>query len=430
MPTIRELAEQAWNKSHGFTAEFNPVEVRRDRSEELDPRILMFYGLANVYAVDTGDGLVMLDAGHHIDSANLHSHVREWRPDTPLHAAVYSHHHVDHVFGVSPFDAEAGESGRPAPVVYAHDAVPGHFDRYRTTVGYNTAINRRQFAVDVPGFRWPDRFRYPDVTFADRCTFHRGGLTFEMHHARGETDDAVWTHIPELRAVHTGDLFIWASPNAGNPQKVQRYAGEWARALREIASLGAELLLPGHGFPVYGAERVRRACGETADLLESLESQTLALMEQGLPLDAVIHGVQVPEHLADRPYLRPIYDHPQFVVRNVWRRFGGWYEGEPDQLLPAPLDEQAREWIALAGGVQAVVDRALAVHDGGDSRLACHLIEKAVRAEPENAGVHEARARIYAERAAAESSLMVRNILGHAAGASREGKRDLASFAD
>ena len=30
----------------------------------------------------------------------------------------------------------------------------------------------------------------------------------------------------------TGDLFIWAAPNCGNPQKAQRFPWEWAVALR------------------------------------------------------------------------------------------------------------------------------------------------------------------------------------------------------
>ena len=66
----------------------------------------------------------------------------------------------------------------------------------------------------------------------------------------------------------------------------------------------------------------------------------------------------MPEHLLAKPYLRPVYDHPQFILRNIWRLYGGWYDGEPDNLLPAPRAEQAREWVALAGGVEKVLARA------------------------------------------------------------------------
>ena len=103
-----------------------------------------------------------------------------------------------------------------------------------------------------------------------------------------------------------------------------------------------------------------------------------------------------PAHLVGKPYLRPVYDHPQFIVRNVWRRYGGWYDGEPDNLLPAPRAEQAREWVALAGGVGPVLARAdalLAAGSPDDVRLACHLVEHASLADPTSAAVHELRAR-------------------------------------
>jgi alkyl sulfatase BDS1-like metallo-beta-lactamase superfamily hydrolase len=157
-----------------------------------------------------------------------------------------------------------------------------------------------------------------------------------------------------------------------------------------------------------------------------LEEQTILLMNRGCPLDKAIHTVEVPAHLRDLPFLQPVYDHPQFIVRNVWRRFGGWWDGEPDQLLPAPRSQQAREWVALAGGVGPVLERARALADAGDLRLACHLAEFAVLAEPASAEAHEVRASVYGARAAEQESSMARNILNHAARASERGRRDLA----
>src|SRR2546423_97865 len=118
-----------------------------------------------------------------------------------------------------------------------------------------------------------------------------GGMRFELHHARGETDDHTWTWVPATKVLCCGDFFIWASPNAGNPQKVQRYPREWAVALREMAALGAEVLLPGHGLPVVGADRVRQALTETAELLESLHDQAVDLMNAGARPDELVHTV-------------------------------------------------------------------------------------------------------------------------------------------
>lgn len=163
-----------------------------------------------------------------------------------------------------------------------------------------------------------------------------GGLTFELVHARGEADDHTYVWIPELKTLCTGDLFIWNSPNAGNPQKAQRYPVEWARALRDMQDLGAEVLLPGHGVPITGAGRIRQALGDTAELLESLCAQTRELMNAGARLDEVLHGVKVPPGLLEKPYLHPAYDEPEFVVRNLWRLWGGWYDQNPANLKPAP----------------------------------------------------------------------------------------------
>jgi alkyl sulfatase BDS1-like metallo-beta-lactamase superfamily hydrolase len=339
---------------------------------------------------------------------------------------VYSHHHVDHIYGTKNFEEEATKKGWARPTVYAHEELPRHFDRYLKTRGWNSAINRRQFGIYVPQFQWPDWYRYPDVTSRDQLTFTRGDLTFELRHARGETDDATWTWCPEKKILHPGDLFIWAVPNAGNPQKVQRYVSDWATALREMAALEPEYLLAGHGLPIVGRDRIVAALGDTADLLDSLESQTLVLMNQGVTLDRIIHEVEVPAHLQDKPYLQPVYDHPQFIVRNVWRRYGGWWDGEPDNLLPAPRAEQAAEWIALAGGVDRVLARVAELHAAGDLRLACHLVEMAVMAEPDSEAVHALRAEIYSKRSATQVSSMARNILNHAALASAQGKRDVA----
>jgi alkyl sulfatase BDS1-like metallo-beta-lactamase superfamily hydrolase len=94
-----------------------------------------------------------------------------------------------------------------------------------------------------------------------------------------------------------------------------------------MAALGAEVMVSGHGLPVFGAGRIAEALTDTADLLDAIESQTLALMNTGATLDQVLREVEVPAGLRGKPYLRPVYDHPQFLVRNVWRRYGGGTTG-------------------------------------------------------------------------------------------------------
>ncbi len=281
--------------------------MERPRVAEVADGVAFVPTFANVSAIDTDDGLVLVDTGSTFVARQVHGALRSWTTSR-LHTAVYSHGHVDHVFGVPVWEEEAESRGWSPPVVVAHEALPARFDRYVMTAGYNAVINRRQFALD--SLEWPTEYRYPDRTYRDHLDLDVGGVTGQLHHARGETDDHTWTWFPDRRVLCCGDLFIWASPNAGNPQKVQRYPLEWADALRRMLALydapegGPEVLLPGHGYPVVGEQRIRQALDDTATLLESLVRQTLALMNGGARLDEVIHTVQPPAG-ADRAALPP-----------------------------------------------------------------------------------------------------------------------------
>jgi len=373
-----------------------------------------------VTVVRTGRGLILIDTANYAARDRTFASVRAVDP-APLHAAIYTHGHADHAFGLPPFLAEASAKGWPRPRIVGHRSVAGRFDRYRATAGYNGLINARQFSIPVS---WPTEYDYPDTVFDEAHRFEADGVTLHLQHGRGETDDATWVWWPERRILWTGDLFIWVAPNAGNPQKVQRYAAEWAAALRAMAALGPELLIPGHGLPIVGAERVRQALTDTAEWLESLVSQTLALMNAGATLEEVLRSVRPPAHLAERRYLQPVYDEPDYVVRNLWRLYGGWYDGVPSHLKPVPEAELGREIAALAGGVDGLVARAEALAAEGRLPLAAHLIDWAVAAGPRHRGAHAARARIYERRAEEARALMTRGIFSAAARESAEQARE------
>jgi alkyl sulfatase BDS1-like metallo-beta-lactamase superfamily hydrolase len=417
--SVLETADRLWRGEVDIT-EVHPFSVLGE-VEEVADGVGFVPSFANVTALAAGDALVLVDTGSAPLAQHVHAQVRRFTR-APLHTAVYSHGHIDHVFGVPLFEAEAAQHGWPVPHVVAHEALPRRFDRYVLTAGYNEVVNQRQF--QLPDLRWPVEYRYPDATYRDRLELSVEGLDLELNHCRGETDDHTWTWVPSRRVLACGDLFIWASPNAGNPQKVQRYPREWAAGLRRMAALDAELLLPGHGWPVVGADRVRQALTDTAELLEHLHDQTVAMMNAGARLDEIVHTVRAPQHLLDRPYLRPVYDEPEFVVRNVWRLYGGWYDGNPAHLKPAPDARLAAELAALAGGADRLADRARALADAGDLRLAGHLAELAVQADPASGRAHGARADVFARRAEAEASTMSKGVFAWAAAESRSAAGD------
>ena len=384
--------------------------------------------LANITAFETDEGLVLVDAGLRNFAPRMAELLRQ-RTKAPVHTAIYTHGHVDHAFGLDYFLIE----GQPRPRVIGHSALPARLARYERTPRFQRDINARQFygaayellppdaqaEVDT-AFRTPEL--PPDVLYDDQLTIEVGGLTFELHHARGETDDHTWVFCPERGILCPGDLIIWVVPNAGNPQKVQRYPWDWAQALREMAELHAPSLCPGHGPPVTGdPELVQRILLETADYLSSIVEQTLAALENGAsPHVDIVRSVKIPT--TDSPWLLPLYDEAEFISRSVIRYYGGWFSGRPSELKPASRADVAQEIARLAGGAAALAERAQAIAEAGDLRLACHLADYALEDAPGDGQVNEIVARIYEQRAASETSLMAIDLFRSAAAYARAGR--------
>jgi glyoxylase-like metal-dependent hydrolase (beta-lactamase superfamily II) len=138
---------------------------------------------ANVSAFDTADGLVLVDTGSLPLATVVHDDIRRWS-GSRLHTAVYSHGHIDHVFGVPVWEQEATERGWPVPEVIAHHALPARFDRYILTAGYNTIINRRQFGF--ADLNWPTTYRYPDRTYHEVLELSVGDTDFTLRTRRAK----------------------------------------------------------------------------------------------------------------------------------------------------------------------------------------------------------------------------------------------------
>jgi alkyl sulfatase BDS1-like metallo-beta-lactamase superfamily hydrolase len=398
-----------------------PGAVNRVTTElsEVAAGIAVVEAFSHVVAFASDAGLVLFDTSLEAFGPGVLRALRGWS-DAPVHTIVYTHGHVDHVGGAAAILEEARGRGARPPQVVGHEGVAARFDRYARTARWNALVNARQFGGGRLLAATPDRFGprtwvRPDTVVRDAFALSAGGLAIELRHARGETDDHLWAWLPDRRALCAGDFVTWVFPNAGNPQKVQRYPLEWAGALRAMAALEPELLLPAHGLPIAGRARIARVLGDVAGALESLVEQTLRHMNEGARLDEVLRAVALPAELLERPYLRPVYDEPEFVVRNVWRQYGGWWDGNPAKLKPAPERALAAELAALAGGAAALCARARALGEAREWRLACELVELAAQAAPGDPAVHAVRAELYGARRREELSLMARGTYGAAA---------------
>jgi alkyl sulfatase BDS1-like metallo-beta-lactamase superfamily hydrolase len=413
-----------------------PVNRVTNELSELADGLAVVESFSHCAVWDSGDGLVCFDTSGAGSGRAVVSAIRGWSTE-PFSHLVYTHGHVDHIGGSFAFAEDAGTRGHAPANVVGHENVNVRIDRYTATNDWNIRINQRQFGgirsemglnigENLQKFL-PSRTLRANQTFRDVLPMTIGDTKVEMHHARGETDDHLWAWLPDKKWLFAGDFVIWNYPNAGNPQKVQRYALEWAQALRRMINQGPELLVPAHGLPIEGEARIAAVLDTIASSLETVVAQVLEMMNAGETLDSIIHTVKVPQEVLAKPFMRPLYDEPEFVVRNIWRLYGGWWDGAPSRLKPSPDAVLGSEVASLAGGADVLMRRALELVDAGDLRLACHLADFAGWAAPDDPSIHTDRATIYEARRKAELSLMSKGIFKAAA---RESEAVVASLED
>lgn len=354
------------------------------------------YSVVNCTLIEGKDACILVDTMTGMDNAEVVAAEFRKLTDKPIRTVIYTHFHADHVSGAAAFVSPEDVASGKVDIVGQRDLV----DHVARDVGLIAPILGRramyQFGMRLPvgeegtvgaGLGPPQRpgrrsFIAPTVTFDETYRGKTGGVRYEIHLIPSETEDqcAVW--LPDLRVLLSADAVYESFPNVYALRGTRfRDPMAWARGLDRLKEFGAETLVPHHGRPVEGADRIAQLLTDYRDAVQYVHDQTLRHMNKGYTPEEIADIVVMPEHLRDHPWLGEYYGSYKHAIPAIYAGYLGWYEGDPVTLDPTPRAERASRFVALMGGRGTVMERAREALDGGDVQWAAELATLLVRAD-------------------------------------------------
>jgi glyoxylase-like metal-dependent hydrolase (beta-lactamase superfamily II) len=356
---------------------------------EVTPGVWILPAQGNAFAVETPEGVVLVDTGPGGSKTDDMISALRVLTDAPVMAICYSHGHFGYNFGVPQWLEHAAERGDAVPRLIAHRNLPLRYARYRETEGYQATLNEMQFP-GITGMFEPQRID-PTETFDDHMVLSESPR-IELMWVPSETDCALAMWLPETRTLYAGASvpadFI---PNVGTPQRTQRLTGRWADTLDRLVELRAERLVIEFGPFVEGEDLIAERLTTTAHALRWLRTAVVDRLNRGMDERAILADIEYPPEVFDLPWLTWFYGSPEYIVRDLVREESGWWDRNPTSLHPAAPADVARAPFDAVADPDEVIARAEALAANGQVQLAMHVIDLVALGPDDEPAVSRAR---------------------------------------
>jgi glyoxylase-like metal-dependent hydrolase (beta-lactamase superfamily II) len=231
-------------------------------------------GVVNFYLIQEGGKLALVDAGAPGDWGLLVRTVGSLgRSLEDLEAVVLTHAHSDH----TGFAERARSQAHATAWIHAEDAEVARTGSARKNeAGVGRYLLRIEAYRTLFGLMRRGALKIVPIhevsTFAHGETLDLPGRP-RVVHAPGHTEGSCAIFFEARRALVTGDVLATRNPLTGRtgpqiaPDGLNRDSELALRSLDELASLPAELILPGHGEPwsdgIAEAVRLAKAAGRS-----------------------------------------------------------------------------------------------------------------------------------------------------------------------
>jgi glyoxylase-like metal-dependent hydrolase (beta-lactamase superfamily II) len=310
-----------------------PAPAAAYRFQQIVPGIFSAIGTgamnvgSNSAVIVNQDDVLIVDS--HISPESGRAMLQELKTitDKPVRFLVNTHFHYDHVNGNQAFPpadiigheftrrkltGDVLERGMFADLV---TGLPKQLDdlRARAAAEPDAAAKARldqqvrvqtAFAASLKDLK----VTAPNVTVSDHMTLFRGDreirLLFVGH---GHTAGDLVVYLPKERVLCSGDLLVNGIANL-----IDGFVNEWPDALEKLKPLDFVDVIPGHGDPFKGKDRI----DWFQEYLRDLWKQSSALHDQKLPPDAAATRVDMRAH---RTHYPTIPDRPGIATSTVAR---------------------------------------------------------------------------------------------------------------
>lgn len=373
------------------------------------------YDLSNMTIIEGESGWIIVDpltaretAAAAIAFARRHLHAR------PIVAMIFTHSHIDHfggVLGVLTSEGIEVENIRIiAPQGFMEEAtseniIAGTAMSRRAMLMYGKHLARSERGhVDSglgisPAFGTFGLIEPTEIIDRTPQKMVIDGIEFIFQNAPGSEAPAELTfYLPHVKAFNGAEV---TSHNMHNLYTLRgakvRDALRWSNYIDESIELfgEAEIYLASHHWPIWGNDRVIDFLETQRDTYKYLHDQTVRLFNQGMTPGEIAEQLSLPASLEKTFHNRGYYGTTRHNSRAVYQRYLGWYDGNPANLNPHPPEESARRYVDLAGGADALLDKAQSAFEQADYRWAAELSNHLVFADPANAKARALLAETY-----------------------------------
>jgi len=293
----------------------------------------------NVGVIMQSEGVVLVDSGGSPDGAEqviafVHSLTAK-----PVTAIVITHWHGDHALGVSRLLGEWPQA-RVISTAPTRDMLAST-DADRFMPGDDAGANAVYLANIEGGVNYlRDTSGNETLDEAERAGFARAALEYEqfgremarahrvapaevfdksllladdtmpvevkfLGRANTEGDAIVW--LPAQKIVFSGDVVVLPVPYGFNS-----YPGEWLGVLQDIHDMGYDVLVPGHGRPMFDTLYVDSLIAMLKDIRTQVANPALTDMDAAAVTAAVNLEAASHEIAGDDPWLNRWF-------RNYWK---------------------------------------------------------------------------------------------------------------